>query len=51
MPELHPGDTVNHQVFGRGIVVDLDGEVAAVQFGGKGIKRLNISFAPLEKVS
>ncbi|HPD98846.1 MAG TPA: UvrD-helicase domain-containing protein [Candidatus Saccharibacteria bacterium] len=51
VPELHPGDTVNHQVFGRGIVVDLDGEVAAVQFGGKGIKRLNISFAPLEKVS
>jgi hypothetical protein len=31
--------------------VELDGETATIYFKGKGAKKLNISFAPLEKVS
>jgi DNA helicase-2/ATP-dependent DNA helicase PcrA len=50
VPELNEGDTVKHQVFGTGTVVELDGENATIYFKGKGAKKLNISFAPLEKL-
>lgn len=50
VPELDEGDTVRHQVFGQGTIVELDGDVATIYFKGKGAKKLNISFAPLEKL-
>jgi DNA helicase-2/ATP-dependent DNA helicase PcrA len=49
--DLSEGDTVRHNVFGVGIVVQIDGDVVAVNFSQKGIKKLNVSFAPLEKVN
>lgn len=51
VPELNEGDKVRHQLFGDGTIVELQGETAAIYFKGKGMKRLNISFAPLEKLS
>lgn len=48
--ELQEGDQVRHQLFGAGTVVELDGDNATIYFKGKGPKRLNISFAPLEKM-
>jgi DNA helicase II / ATP-dependent DNA helicase PcrA len=50
IPELNVGDTVRHQLFGIGTVVELDGETAAIYFKGKGTKKLNLSFAPIDKV-
>lgn len=50
VPDIEEGDTVRHQVFGQGTVVELDGETATIYFKGKGAKKLNISFAPLEKL-
>ena len=50
VPELVEGDGVKHQIFGTGTVLDLEGETATIYFKGKGTKRLNISFAPLEKL-
>jgi DNA helicase II / ATP-dependent DNA helicase PcrA len=51
VPELEEGDGVKHQLFGIGTVVELDGDNATIYFKGKGTKRLNIAFAPLEKLS
>jgi DNA helicase-2/ATP-dependent DNA helicase PcrA len=51
VPELEEGDGVKHQIFGVGTVVELDGDNATIYFKGKGTKRLNIAFAPLEKLS
>jgi DNA helicase-2/ATP-dependent DNA helicase PcrA len=51
VPELNEGDAVRHQLFGIGTIVELDGENATIYFKGKGAKKLNISFAPLEKLS
>ncbi|MDO8591756.1 MAG: 3'-5' exonuclease [bacterium] len=48
--ELAEGDGVQHQLFGTGTVLDLEGETATIYFKGKGTKRLNIAFAPLEKL-
>jgi DNA helicase II / ATP-dependent DNA helicase PcrA len=50
VPELYEGDTVRHQLFGVGTVMELDGDNATVYFKGKGAKKLNISFAPIEKL-
>jgi DNA helicase-2/ATP-dependent DNA helicase PcrA len=50
VPELNEGDGVKHRIFGVGTVVELEGDNATVYFKGKGTKRLDISFAPLEKL-
>lgn len=51
VPELHEGDTVKHQLFGVGTVVELQGDDATIYFKGKGAKKLNIAFAPLQKMN
>lgn len=51
VPDLNEGDTVKHQLFGVGTIVELDGDNATIYFKGKGAKKLNIGFAPLEKLS
>lgn len=51
VPDLNEGDTVKHDLFGTGTIVELDGETATIYFKGKGAKKLNISFAPLKKLS
>jgi hypothetical protein len=50
VPELSEGDSVRHQIFGVGTVMELDGDNATIYFKGRGAKKLNISFAPLEKL-
>jgi DNA helicase-2/ATP-dependent DNA helicase PcrA len=50
LPELTEGDQVRHEIFGTGTVVELDGETASIYFKSAGVKKLNISFAPLKKL-
>jgi DNA helicase-2/ATP-dependent DNA helicase PcrA len=50
VPELVEGDTVRHQLFGVGTLVELDGDNVTIYFKGKGAKKLNIGFAPIEKL-
>ncbi|MFZ1812509.1 MAG: UvrD-helicase domain-containing protein [Candidatus Saccharimonadales bacterium] len=49
--DLAVGDRVAHRVFGQGLVTHIDGTVVTVAFRGKGVKKLNVAFAPLEKLS
>ena len=48
--ELAEGDAVRHKLFGTGTVLEVDGETVTVYFKGKGMRKLNISFAPIEKL-
>ncbi len=50
VPDLSEGDGVQHEVFGKGTVMEIEGDTAVVYFKGKGTRKLNISFAPLEKL-
>lgn len=50
IPELAEGDGVRHQIFGLGTVLELEGETATIYFKGTGTKKINIAFAPLEKI-
>jgi DNA helicase-2/ATP-dependent DNA helicase PcrA len=50
VPDLNEGDGVRHQVFGLGTVLEIAGDTAVIYFKGKGARKLNISFAPLEKL-
>jgi hypothetical protein len=48
--DFEVGDKIEHSLFGRGTIVDSDGENVAISFGSKGIKKLNASFAPIKKL-
>jgi DNA helicase-2/ATP-dependent DNA helicase PcrA len=48
--EVAVGARVKHQVFGIGTVVEVDGEMLSIAFSGKGVKKLNAAFAPLELI-
>ncbi len=50
VPDLDVGDGVKHSLFGSGTIVELDGDMATIYFQGKGTKKLNVAFAPLEKL-
>jgi len=50
VPELNEGDQVKHQIFGIGTVLDIEGDNVTIYFKGKGSKKLNLGFAPLEKL-
>lgn len=50
VPDLSEGDGVKHEIFGIGQVMEIDGDNATIYFKGKGAKKLNISFAPIEKI-
>ena len=54
-PSLEVGDLVRHSTFGEGVVMDCvasagDHEVTVQFSDGVGVKRLLLSFAPLEKI-
>lgn len=48
--ELFEGDRVRHKVFGDGTIMELNGDTAVIYFKGKGSKKLNVAFAPLDKL-
>jgi DNA helicase-2/ATP-dependent DNA helicase PcrA len=50
VPDLEEGDGVKHQLFGLGTVVEVDGDNVTIYFKGKGTKKLNVAFAPIEKL-
>ena len=54
IPSLEPGDRVIHDSFGLGTVVALEGvddkQVASIDFGSEGVKRLLLRYAPVEKL-
>ena len=54
IPSLEPGDRVQHDTFGLGTVVALEGagenSVASIDFGTEGVKRLLLRYAPVEKL-
>ena len=54
IPSLQPGDRVQHDSYGLGTVVSVDGvaekAVASVDFGSEGVKRLLLRYAPVEKL-
>lgn len=48
---LEVGDKVQHQLFGIGTVVAIEGMTLSISFEGRGIKKLNSAFAPLTRIS
>jgi DNA helicase II / ATP-dependent DNA helicase PcrA len=48
--ELEEGDGIKHKLFGVGTGLELDGDNATIYFKGQGTKKLNIAFAPIEKL-
>lgn len=47
---IKAGTKVRHKVFGNGMVISKNGDVLTIAFDNKGIKKLQIDFAPLEVI-
>lgn len=47
---FRPGDSVKHPDFGQGLIVTLANNVATIAFKQKGLKKIDITLAPLEKI-
>lgn len=50
-PNVSVGNKVRHQLFGVGTVISVEGEMLSIAFNGRGVKKLNAAFAPLELLS
>jgi DNA helicase-2/ATP-dependent DNA helicase PcrA len=50
VPDLEAGDTISHDLFGKGTITDIQGDEIIVHFINKGHKKLNIAFAPIKKI-
>lgn len=50
VPELYEGDGIKHKLFGNGKVLNIEGDVATIYFENKGVKKINIAFAKIEKL-
>ncbi len=48
--DYQEGDSVEHQLFGIGKIVEVEGDNVAVFFKKSGVKKLNSSIAPLKKL-
>jgi len=48
-PELNVGDYVEHEIFGKGVVKDIDESIVIISFSG-GTKELSREYAKLKKV-
>lgn len=47
--DLKPGDSVSHNKFGQGQVIDVQGNTASIIFDSVGTKKLALDIAPLKK--
>ncbi len=48
--DIEIGDKVKHQLFGIGSIVAIDGVTLSINFEGRGVKKLNSAFAPLQRL-
>ncbi len=51
IPELFEGDMIRHKIFGEGRVVEVEGDNVIIYFKTRGSKKININFAPIEKLN
>ena len=48
--DLHPGDMINHDKYGFGVVIGIDGSIATISFKKDGIKKLMKNHKSIRKV-
>ena len=48
--DLHPGDVIEHEKYGMGVVVSIDGSIATISFRKDGLKKLMKNHKSIRKV-
>ncbi|MBO6145755.1 MAG: UvrD-helicase domain-containing protein [Bacilli bacterium] len=48
--DLHPGDIIEHEKYGMGVVVSIDGSIATISFKRDGLKKLMKNHKSIRKV-
>jgi len=49
--DIKPGDLVEHDKYGKGVVMDIDGSIATIAFSKAGVKKLLKNHKAIKKVS
>lgn len=44
------GMRVRHNAYGKGTIVGINGDIADIAFAGMGIKKMNVTLAPIKKI-
>lgn len=48
--DLHPGDLINHDKYGMGVVISIDGSIATISFKKDGLKKLMKNHKSIKKI-
>lgn len=48
--DLHPGDVINHDKYGMGVVISIDGSIATISFKKDGLKKLMKNHKSIKKM-
>ena len=48
--DLHPGDVIEHEKYGMGVVISIDGSIATISFKKDGLKKLMKNHKSIRKV-
>lgn len=49
--DLRPGDLIEHEKYGKGVVLNIDGSIATISFSKSGVKKLLKNHKAIKKVS
>ena len=49
--DLKPGDLIDHEKYGKGVVLNIDGSIATISFSKSGVKKLLKNHKAIKKVS
>jgi len=47
--DFNEGDIITHQVYGKGTVMEINGDITVIYFKGMGSKKFSIPHTPIEK--
>ena len=48
--DIKPGDLIEHDKYGKGVVVSIDGSIATIAFSREGVKKLLKNHKSIKKV-
>ena len=49
--DLHPGDLIEHEKYGMGVVITIDGSIATISFKKDGLKKLMKNHKSIKKIN
>lgn len=49
--DLQPADQIVHKIFGEGVIIKIEGNIAEIAFADAGLKKIAVDIAPIRKIN